>query len=95
MKSSLGYDIRCVVILALLIIEFNALIVQQSFCDPRLNFEQSLGALKLPFIVNIDIQLVLDVAFLISKHYKDERRGKQKGMEKDVLFTELSGKPSS
>ncbi|KAJ4466457.1 DAHP synthetase [Lentinula edodes] len=50
----------------------------QSFCDPRLNFEQS-----------------LDVAFLISKHYKDERRGKQKGMEKDVLFTELSGKPSS
>ncbi|KAJ3711854.1 DAHP synthetase, partial [Lentinula guzmanii] len=33
----------------------------QTFCDPRLNFEQS-----------------LDVAFLISKHYKDERRGKQK-----------------
>ncbi|KAJ3822952.1 DAHP synthetase [Lentinula raphanica] len=49
----------------------------QSFCDPRLNFEQS-----------------LDVAFLISKHYKDERRGKQRGNEKDVLFTELSVLPS-
>ncbi|KIK62837.1 hypothetical protein GYMLUDRAFT_990351 [Collybiopsis luxurians FD-317 M1] len=46
----------------------------QSFCDPRLNFEQS-----------------LDVAFLISNHYKNERRGKKKELEKDVLFTELSG----
>ncbi|KAE9388676.1 DAHP synthetase [Gymnopus androsaceus JB14] len=41
----------------------------QSFCDPRLNFEQS-----------------LDVAFLISKYYKNERRGEKE----DVLFRELS-----
>jgi len=32
----------------------------QSFCDPRLNFEQS-----------------LDLAFLLSKHYKNERRSRK------------------
>ncbi|GLB39483.1 putative class-II DAHP synthase family protein [Lyophyllum shimeji] len=45
----------------------------QSFCDPRLNFEQS-----------------LDVAFLISNHFKKERRGTQG--EGDVLYTELAGR---
>jgi len=34
----------------------------QSFCDPRLNFEQS-----------------LDLAFLISNHFKNERRGRTGG----------------
>ncbi|KAJ7586359.1 DAHP synthetase [Mycena floridula] len=43
----------------------------QSFCDPRLNFEQS-----------------LDVAFLISNHYKKERRGRG---DIDVLYSELGG----
>ncbi|KAI0067658.1 DAHP synthetase [Artomyces pyxidatus] len=48
----------------------------QSFCDPRLNFEQS-----------------LDVAFLISNHFKNQRRGlKQAGS--DVLYSELGGKRS-
>ncbi|KAG6826020.1 hypothetical protein H0H92_001411 [Tricholoma furcatifolium] len=45
----------------------------QSFCDPRLNFEQS-----------------LDVAFLISNHYKKERRGRSG--ERDVLYSELAGR---
>ncbi|KAF8074186.1 DAHP synthetase [Lyophyllum atratum] len=45
----------------------------QSFCDPRLNFEQS-----------------LDVAFLISNHFKKERRGAT--AEGDVLYTELAGR---
>ncbi|KAI0050828.1 DAHP synthetase [Auriscalpium vulgare] len=46
----------------------------QSFCDPRLNFEQS-----------------LDVAFLISNRFKNQRRGlKQSGS--DVLYSELGGK---
>ncbi|KAH7906910.1 DAHP synthetase [Hygrophoropsis aurantiaca] len=44
----------------------------QSFCDPRLNFEQS-----------------LDVAFLISNHFKEERLG-SKG-ENDI-YTALGGK---
>jgi len=54
----------------------------QSFCDPRLNFEQS-----------------LDVAFLISNHFKNQRPGgsdldsrrKGKGAA-DVLYSELGGK---
>ncbi|KAF9078342.1 DAHP synthetase [Rhodocollybia butyracea] len=49
----------------------------QSFCDPRLNFEQS-----------------LDIAFLISNHYKNERRARVGGTMKEqrdsVLFRELS-----
>ncbi|KAG8721914.1 hypothetical protein FRC08_008890 [Ceratobasidium sp. 394] len=49
----------------------------QTFCDPRLNFEQS-----------------LDVAFLVSNHFKRERsgRGRQGELEKgrDVLLRELS-----
>ncbi|KAH8832749.1 DAHP synthetase [Flagelloscypha sp. PMI_526] len=48
----------------------------QSFCDPRLNFEQS-----------------LDVAFLISNHFKKERakeRG-EKAQADDVLYSELGG----
>ncbi|KAA1477507.1 DAHP synthetase [Dentipellis sp. KUC8613] len=46
----------------------------QSFCDPRLNFEQS-----------------LDVAFLISNHSKNQRRGAKHGGS-DVLYSELGGK---
>ncbi|KAK0505613.1 DAHP synthetase [Armillaria luteobubalina] len=49
----------------------------QSFCDPRLNFEQS-----------------LDVAFLLSNHFKKERRGKQTGTDHDVLYSELGGRES-
>ncbi|KAG9085819.1 hypothetical protein FRC07_013278 [Ceratobasidium sp. 392] len=49
----------------------------QTFCDPRLNFEQS-----------------LDVAFLVSNHFKRERsgRGRLADLEKgrDVLLRELS-----
>ncbi|KAJ3561793.1 hypothetical protein NP233_g9978 [Leucocoprinus birnbaumii] len=48
----------------------------QSFCDPRLNFEQS-----------------LDVAFLISNYFKNERRGKH--TENDVLYTELGGRTTT
>ncbi|KAF9000000.1 DAHP synthetase [Cyathus striatus] len=46
----------------------------QSFCDPRLNFEQS-----------------LDVAFLISNHFKKERKGKKTDTKSDVLYSELQG----
>ncbi|PBK64924.1 DAHP synthetase [Armillaria solidipes] len=49
----------------------------QSFCDPRLNFEQS-----------------LDVAFLLSNHFKKERRGKQLDTDHDVLYSELGGRES-
>ncbi|KAI9431448.1 DAHP synthetase [Lactarius psammicola] len=51
----------------------------QSFCDPRLNFEQS-----------------LDVAFLISNYFKNQRRGdsRRKG-NTDVLYSELGGKSAS
>ncbi|KAK7458115.1 hypothetical protein VKT23_010023 [Stygiomarasmius scandens] len=51
----------------------------QSFCDPRLNFEQS-----------------LDVAFLVSNHFKKERRAQnlKEGEvdSSDVLYSELGGK---
>ncbi len=47
----------------------------QSFCDPRLNFEQS-----------------MDVAFLISNHFKRERLGRQYKSDGDVLFEELGGR---
>ncbi|EDR01514.1 uncharacterized protein LACBIDRAFT_191889 [Laccaria bicolor S238N-H82] len=53
----------------------------QSFCDPRLNFEQS-----------------LDVAFLISNHFKQERRnGNKPGSVDgpDVLYSELGGRPQT
>jgi len=49
----------------------------QSFCDPRLNFEQS-----------------LDVAFLISNHFKNKLRGSRKRETSDVLYSELGGKES-
>ncbi|SJL18136.1 related to phospho-2-dehydro-3-deoxyheptonate aldolase, class II [Armillaria ostoyae] len=49
----------------------------QSFCDPRLNFEQS-----------------LDVAFLLSNHFKKERRGKHLDTDHDVLYSELGGRES-
>ncbi|RDB26513.1 Phospho-2-dehydro-3-deoxyheptonate aldolase [Hypsizygus marmoreus] len=49
----------------------------QSFCDPRLNFEQS-----------------LDVAFLISNHFKQERKGLKPG-DADVLYNELAGRFST
>ena len=51
----------------------NALL-SQSFCDPRLNFEQS-----------------LDVAFLVSNHFKKERLGEYHE-EGDVLYNELGGR---
>ncbi|KAG8962079.1 hypothetical protein FRC03_004619 [Tulasnella sp. 419] len=46
----------------------------QSFCDPRLNFEQS-----------------LDLAFLVSNHFKNERRGRA-STGADVFATELGRK---
>ncbi|KAF4605532.1 hypothetical protein EYR40_004318 [Pleurotus pulmonarius] len=46
----------------------------QSFCDPRLNFEQS-----------------LDVAFLISNHFKNERDGR-KQEQNNLLYSELGGR---
>ncbi|KAH9969937.1 DAHP synthetase [Russula compacta] len=47
----------------------------QSFCDPRLNFEQS-----------------LDVAFLISNHFKNQRWGHRRKESTEVLYSELGGK---
>ncbi|KAF8838237.1 DAHP synthetase [Paxillus ammoniavirescens] len=44
----------------------------QSFCDPRLNFEQS-----------------LDVAFLVSNYFKDERRGRS---GENNIYTALGGR---
>ena len=58
--------------------ESNLPLRYQSFCDPRLNFEQS-----------------LDLAFLISNHYKQERRarrrGKKNAYEEDTLYSALGG----
>jgi hypothetical protein len=53
----------------------DVLLCAQSFCDPRLNFEQS-----------------LDVAFLISNHFKQERLGRTRADRDDVLFEELGGR---
>jgi len=47
----------------------------QSFCDPRLNFEQA-----------------LDVAFLISNHFKNERAKGHNIPGRDVLYSALGGK---
>lgn len=47
----------------------------QSFCDPRLNFEQS-----------------LDVAFLISNYFKEERLG---GKREDSIYAALGGRKSA
>ncbi|KAF4620898.1 hypothetical protein D9613_001213 [Agrocybe pediades] len=44
----------------------------QSFCDPRLNFEQS-----------------LDIAFLMSNHFKKERRGMTQSSVIDALYQEF------
>ncbi|KAF9553654.1 DAHP synthetase [Agrocybe pediades] len=44
----------------------------QSFCDPRLNFEQS-----------------LDIAFLMSNHFKKERRGTTQSSVIDALYQEF------
>ncbi|PPQ96054.1 hypothetical protein CVT26_004686 [Gymnopilus dilepis] len=50
----------------------------QSFCDPRLNFEQS-----------------LDIAFLMSNHFKKERRAREGGVT-DALYREFrQPQPSS
>jgi len=45
----------------------------QSFCDPRLNFEQS-----------------LDVAFLISNHFKKDRSGKPGKLMESLTSSSLS-----
>ncbi|PFH45539.1 hypothetical protein AMATHDRAFT_158797 [Amanita thiersii Skay4041] len=47
----------------------------QSFCDPRLNFEQS-----------------LDLAFLVSNHFKKQRQGGNTQGDVDVLLSELGGR---
>jgi 3-deoxy-7-phosphoheptulonate synthase len=62
----------------------------QSFCDPRLNFEQSLGEWLPGLAANLIDVCVLDVAFLISNHFKKERCGSKQG-ENDLLYSELGG----
>lgn len=47
----------------------------QSFCDPRLNFEQS-----------------LDLAFLLSNHYKKQRRGYAKGERPNYIEAAFDGR---
>lgn len=75
----------------------------QSFCDPRLNFEQSLGTLLgflsflffdglWGFALMLMVCVCEDVAFLISNHFKKERAGVKTGDPDDVLYTELSGR---
>ena len=64
----------------------------QSFCDPRLNFEQSLGKL-LPGTHTVELLTILslvDVAFLISNHFKKERLGQNRSGN-DLLYAELGG----
>lgn len=60
----------------------------KSFCDPRLNFEQSLGIPLLSADPNV-ISCAADLAFLISNHFKQERDHHSK---EDVLFSELGGR---
>ena len=68
----------------------------KSFCDPRLNFEQSLGML---FSVNAVLpgsRDYSDVAFLISKYLKELRTGKPRSQDessalgkKDAVYDAL------
>jgi 3-deoxy-7-phosphoheptulonate synthase len=61
----------------------------QSFCDPRLNFEQSLGMTFKCFSSHcFSNSHSADVAFLISNHFKKQRRGHTGA---DVLYSELGG----
>jgi 3-deoxy-7-phosphoheptulonate synthase len=60
----------------------------QSFCDPRLNFEQSLG-MRLRNSAYGSTNLLQDVAFLISEHMQKERRGAIGAS--DILYSALGG----
>ena len=60
----------------------------QSFCDPRLNFEQSLGTLApLLDLRPKPTDCRLDVAFIISEFFKNQRQGN--GHTGGVLLSEL------
>jgi len=62
----------------------------QTFCDPRLNFEQSLGKTCFPGLQKLALRKAyLDVAFLISNWFKKQR--KSATGEKDVLSSALVG----
>lgn len=65
----------------------------QSFCDPRLNFEQSLGKIlrDVSTQLNLTYHCSADVAFLISNHFKKERLGHTRS-DNDVLYAELGGR---
>jgi 3-deoxy-7-phosphoheptulonate synthase len=67
----------------------------QTFCDPRLNFEQSLGASALfachPLnraACRLRTCYVPDVAFLVSNYFKNQRTS----VKGDVLYEELGGR---
>lgn len=64
----------------------------KSFCDPRLNFEQSLGEFLffVPSLLFTYYLRMVDVAFLLSNHFKKARRG-VKEVDGDVLYSELGG----
>lgn len=65
----------------------------ESYCDPRLNFEQSLGAHPYAIVTRAlaDYGLIADVAFMLSSQYQAARRGKQN----DDILEELTGRSSS
>jgi 3-deoxy-7-phosphoheptulonate synthase len=68
----------------------------RSHCDPRLNYEQSLGESYLVPANGSNFsqlgQIAIDVAFLVADNLKAKRRGTE---PKDVLLAELRGRSST
>lgn len=67
----------------------------RTHCDPRLNYEQSLGGFCHGSASQPGFNRLLDftdVAFLIADHLKAKRRGTE---PRDVLLSELRGRSST
>ena len=69
----------------------------RSHCDPRLNYEQSLGQCGKPISLgSLSRRLIsvtsADVAFLVADYLKAKRTGVE---PKDVLLAELRGRSST
>lgn len=66
----------------------------RTHCDPRLNYEQSLGGLNpleigSKMLIGWTLFLQLDVAFLLADYLKSKRRGER---PHDILLSSLRGR---
>lgn len=66
----------------------------RTHCDPRLNYEQSLGGLNSleigsKMLIGWTLFLQLDVAFLLADYLKSKRRGERLH---DILLSSLRGR---